>query len=387
MRKYGDHDEERIRTTDLLKEWTRSGLLEEAQAEQIRPSLQVELRRTNIFLRLILLAFGILIIGAVVALIAESLPVRGERALALLCLVAATVCGVVAESLVSSFRLYRFGVEEAGAIGSVALVWVGTMFAVQSLNLSHSEFPTFVALIAATAAAGIIFARFGFVYAGILAMLFASMAPFHTPAALVWQRLLAAVILTVFFLLMRRQRTQHGGDFQAANYEILEAAAWLGVYVYLNLMLPSDFFPGAWYPPAFHMATYLAIWIIPATGLALAIRERSRPMLDVNIVLMLATLATNKLYLGLPRQTWDPILLGLLLIGTAFGLRRWLAAAPRGGFTAEQILDSDRRRIAIVGTASVAFHNVPAPPADTTPPQHFEGGGGRSGGGGAGGTF
>ena len=50
--------------------------------------------------------------------------------------------------------------------------------------------------------------------------------------------------------------------------------------------------------------------LLPAIGLFVAIREKNRPLLDVNIVLVLATLATNKPYLGTARQTWDPILLG-----------------------------------------------------------------------------
>ena len=78
------------------------------------------------------------------------------------------------------------------------------------------------------------------------------------------------------------------------------------------------------------------IWVLPAAGLWLSIRDRDRPLLAASLVMGLATLLTNKPYLGAARKPWDPILLGLLLIGTAIVLRRWLASGKDGtrdGFT------------------------------------------------------
>jgi hypothetical protein len=83
-------------------------------------------------------------------------------------------------------------------------------------------------------------------------------------------------------------------------------------------------------PTLFYWATYAAIWLLPATGFALAVRDKHRPMLWANLVMAIATLATNKPYLGWQQHTWDPVLLGALLLATAMVVRRWLSRGPDG---------------------------------------------------------
>ena len=67
----------------------------------------------------------------------------------------------------------------------------------------------------------------------------------------------------------------------------------------------------------FYGFTYAMIWALPPAGLYLAIRDKDRAFLDVSLVMMLATLLTNKAYLGWPRHEWDPILLGVFLMAAA----------------------------------------------------------------------
>jgi hypothetical protein len=112
-------------------------------------------------------------------------------------------------------------------------------------------------------------------------------------------------------------------------------------------------------------------------------------MLWANIVMAVATLGTNKPYLGWERHTWDPILLGVLLAGTAIAVRRWLSRGPggqRGGFTPKSLVASaDRQALGVLSTLAGATQPLAArTPAETT----FEPGrGGRSGGGGGGAEF
>jgi len=80
------------------------------------------------------------------------------------------------------------------------------------------------------------------------------------------------------------------------------------------------------------------------------------------------------------------MLLGVLLMGLALVVRRWLLSGPggeRNGFTPLRVLSKDRAAVAMLGMASAAFK--PAAPAPSAPPPEF--GGGRSGGGGASGSF
>src|SRR5262249_45906952 len=135
---------------------------------------------------------------------------------------------------------------------------------------------------------------------------------------------------------------------------------------------------------------YVGTWLVPAGGLGMAIRDKQRPLLAAALAATLATLYTNKLYLEWPRQTWDPILLGVLLIGVATALRRWLASGPDGqryGFTAARILEGDRDALATIATASAAWPRQPLHAQAGAEQPASPLGGGRSGGGGGGAAY
>jgi hypothetical protein len=114
--------------------------------------------------------------------------------------------------------------------------------------------------------------------------------------------------------------------------------------------------------------------------------------MDVSLVLALVTLVTSKPYLGWARHTWDPIVFGIVLIGVAVAIRRWLDSGPRGerdGWTAARILEKDRAALSVLGVASAlvppgVVSGSPSPGAEPPAPQF---GGGRSGGGGGGDGF
>jgi len=391
MRKYADGQERIIRAKRLADEWVRSGLIDAAQHERIAAGLQVDLRRTNRFLRLTLFGFGFLIIGAAVGLVGVTLDVKSATTAGTLFLIAAPAFALLGEFLIGRFRVYRFGVERASAASAAVLVAGGSgLIAGSSLGVAYGDRQTFAALIVGSAAAFAVYTRYGYVYAAVGAMLCASLAPFqlHLPDTV--QRLLAAAILGGCFIAARLKRRKYGDEFPGDEYGSIQASAWLGMYLTLNLHVLFALVTRPLASP-FYWFTYAMIWTLPAAGLWLSIRDRDRPLLDVSLVMALGTLLTNKPYLGLARRPWDPILLGLLLMGVAILLRRWLAGGEDGtrdGFTAARLLSSDKDTRAGVAIASAAFHEAPTRPhADPPPPDPFEGRGGRSGGGGAGGSF
>src|SRR5262249_43800656 len=175
----------------------------------------------------------------------------------------------------------------------------------------------------------------------------------------------------------------------------IESLAWLGVYAVLNLQLSLP--PLGWHsrsgpdlPSAFYWFTYATIWLLPAIGFALAVRDRHRMILWANAIMMMGTLATNKPYLGGNRQPWAPIVFGVLLVAVAMSVRRWLLRAVdshRRGFTPlPLVISADRQALDIVGTFAVAAQPFDARmPHDT--PAAGPGRGGRSGGGGSGADF
>jgi hypothetical protein len=378
MNLYSQHDERTIRTQRHVEDWTRSGLLTPEQRDRIVPELHVDVRRTNRFLRITLFLFGYLIVNSMAGLVAFVLGL-GPTATAVLSLLAAAAFFAAAQTLVQRYRLYRFGIEEAAAVASASFFAVAAFIAFERFSMLQ-------ALIAATLASFVIFRRFGYVYAGIAATLFAAFVPLSLPAADTTRRLLAMMLMLTTFFLARRE--DHEWEFPGDAYALIEATAWAALYFIANLKTSSWIsYPDGVRP--FYWATYVLIWILPGAGLIFAIRDRHRAMLDVNIVLALVTMISNTPYLGAEQKAYDPILFGVMLVAVAIGLRRWMASGgggSRNGFVAHRVLESEKARLAMAGTASVLVPS--AHPAHT----HVDtgpaiGGGGRSGGAGSSGSF
>jgi hypothetical protein len=302
------------------------------------------------------------------------------------------VCFVLAEFLVFQFRLYRFGVEEAFAVWSVALLAVGTGI-FTSIGRSHGDFPLFVGFLTATIASLAVYLRFGYLYAAVATTSCAAAAPFFLGISEMQARLASVLVLSVVFIAARSLQRPHGHDFPGDDYGVIQSLAWVGIYAVLNLRLSFDFYRGrGQYPSAFYWGTYAAIWLLPAAGLYFSLRSKHRVMIWASLVMALATFVTNKVYLGWERHTWDPILLGVFLTGAVLAVRHWLSRGPDGqryGFTPQSILSGDRRSLATFHTLAGAAQPFAAhPPAAAQAPSQFEpGGGGRSGGGGGGADF
>ena len=110
---------------------------------------------------------------------------------------------------------------------------------------------------------------------------------------------------------------------------------------------------------------------------------------QLNLLMLLGTLVTNKLYLGWERHTWDPIVLGLLLVAAALGVRRWLLSGPGGqryGFTPHRLLSSDLQAMTQLSYVTAALKPDEAV-RDASGAEAHKTGGGRSGGAGASGGF
>src|SRR6185436_14638348 len=131
---------------------------------------------------------------------------------------------------------------------------------------------------------------------------------------------------------------------------------------------------------------FVLIWCLPPVVLARGLRRKDRFVIVVGVIVAILTLVTNKPYLGWPRHTWDPMLLGALLIGVALFTRRWLTSGPgeiRHGFTARRLSSKDKRwmNTGITAVGLVSPDMVTPSSQPDSPDVHF--GGGESGGGGA----
>lgn len=376
MRRYSRADEENIRTERLVREWTASGFLDAEQRKRLLSELQVDLRRTNKFLRLVLFGFGLVVVAAAVILMTIELTLRSSVPFFL----AAVACFVAAEFLAGGQKLYRFGIEEAFAASAVILAGLACAIFTPSQEL-------FRGLVGAAVAALVVYLRFGYVYAAAGSMACMAFAIFQLRQTMVMERVLVVAALFVIFVVVRSKRRRYGDEFPGDEYGIIQAVAWAGMYVAINIHLFERYLSTA-FPPGFYWGSYTLTWLLTAAGLYLALRDKDRPLLNVNLAVALTTFITNKSYLGMTRQTWDPILFGLFLTGTAIVVRRWLANGPSGqqyGFTPSRLLLSDKRAVDLVGTASGLIH--PQHPSPEPSASEFKPGGGRSGGAGASGEF
>src|ERR1700730_3290730 len=104
-----------------------------SQMQLLEQETVSELRTTNIFLRLVLLLFTVISVGAAAALFFVVFLSRpSEPTTGVFFLIFAAVCYAAAEVAVSQARLYRYGIEEALAVCSVGFLCAGMQAAVFS---------------------------------------------------------------------------------------------------------------------------------------------------------------------------------------------------------------------------------------------------------------
>jgi hypothetical protein len=396
VRIYSASSEETLRTRRFLADWVGEDFISKAQYQLLEREIVSELRTTNIFLRLVLFLFTLIIVGAAAALFfVVSRPL--ERAAGVFFLVFAVICYAAAEVAVSQARLYRYGIEEALAVCSVGFLCAG----MQAALFSGSPYSPKQFL---APAAGVVFSlwiwrRFGLSYAFLAAMIFVLFLPGYWTSSREAQRLIIAGFYATGLAGAATVRSRHRFDYLDEAYSVVEAFLWLGIYLAINLQLSSLHLPSQWwvgtranleFGRSFYWGTWVLIWCLPPMVLARGVRQKDRFVIAVGAIIAILTLVTNKPYLGWPRHTWDPMLLGILLTSVAIFVRSWLARGPGGirhGLTAAPLMGKDKQWINVGATvvAPLAPHSITPDPQPSSPDFRF--GGGRSGGGGAGGNF
>jgi hypothetical protein len=390
MRLYTVEDEVRVRLGRDLRDWTRAGLITAEQDAALRADLATDLRRTGAMLRLGLAAFTVIAGAAAIGLVMLVTDLTSEIAIAVTTAVLGAAALGAASRLVRRYRLYRYGVEEALAMGAVALVGVsGAMVAAAALGANTSAGPWAAGMTAVAIAAIHVHRRFGFPHAAIDALVAIALVPMAIEGiGADTRRVIVALVFAGGYAYATSWRRRSDDDITRSAAEGLRAAAAAGAYVAVNVMLTREMLADADHI-AFHWASWVLTWLLPYVVGRAAVVERDPWLLRVAVAMTLASLYTNKAYLGLSRQPWDPMLLGVLLAVVALVLRRWLAAGPNGerhGYTARQIVERDGAALQLASLAATTVQptHVRQVPASPDPPT-FSGGG--SGGGGASSDF
>lgn len=388
MRLYTVDEELRVRLEHDVRDWTAAGLLTAEQARALGPDLATNLRRTGPMLRSGLAMFTLLAGGAVIGLMLLVTDLTSSLALTITTAGLGTLAMAAASWLVRRFRLYRHGVEEALAMGAVALFGASAGVLGGEVFRGTSDAAWSAAMIAVAIASCYASRRFGYRDAAVVALTAVALMPMAFDALGVeTTRVFAAVVFAGGYAYAANARRSASDDIRRGDAEVVRAAAAVGGYAALNVCLTGEP-PGPSSHAWFTWTTWAITWILPAAVGRAAVRDRDPWLLRVAIAMTLASLITNKPYLGWPRQPWDPMLLGVLLSGLALVLRRWLAAGVNGerhGFTARQLTGRDAAALQLASLASAAVH--PGPTRDIQDAKDPVFSGGRSGGGGAGGEF
>ena len=401
MRRYTASSEETQRARNLLTDWADEGLLTKDQYQRLQQETVSELRTTSIFLRLTLFLFTLITVGAAGGLFFEVFLGRSSvETFGIVSLIFAAVCYAAAEAAVTKARLYRHGIEEGLAACSVGFLCAGMQAALFNGGPNAPKPAEFESLIPA---AGAVFSlwiwrRFGFWYAFLAAMIFTVFLPGYWTSSQTAQHVIVAAFYGAGLTGILLMRSRHRFDYLEEAYSGVEAFLWLGIYLAINLKL-FDVSTRGWgsitqqnseFAKPFYWTTWVLIWCLPPLVLARGVRRKDRFVLAVGALTAILTIASNKPYLGWPRHSWDPMILGVVLTGVALFLRRWLTSGPGGirhGFTAARLSGKDKYWMnagsAVLGLVS---------PQSITPSPHpsdpdFRFGGGSSGGGGAGGDY
>jgi hypothetical protein len=398
VRAYSASSEEALRARDLLKDWAGEGFLTEAQYQLMQQETVCDLRRTNIFLRMVLFLFTLVIVGAGVALFVRQ---SSMQTTGILLLVFSVFSYAGAELAVSQARLYRHGIEEALAVCSVGFLCVGMQLAFFEGRVYSPAPHAMQCLVpAAGAIASLwIWRRFGLAYSFLAAMIFVVFLPGHWTSSQSARHLIVAAFYAAGLAIVGSLRPRYRFTYFNNEYSIAEALLWLGIYLAINLQLSSVSLLEQWqlwrgaiteFSRPFYWTTWVLTWCLPPAALARGLLRKDRFVIAVGAVTAVLTFVTNKPYLGWPRHTWDPMLLGALLIGFALFIRRWLAKGLGGirhGFTARRLSGKDKTWM----SAGATVIGLVTPNAITPSPQsessdvHF--GGGDSGGAGASSDF
>ena len=275
MRVYSASSEETLRARKLLKDWAGEGFLTEAQYQRLEQETVSELRTTNIFLRLVLFLFTLIIVGAAAGLFFVVFLSRpSEQTTGVFLLIFAAVCYAAAEVAVSQARLYRYGIEEALAVCSVGFLCAGMQVAFFS-GSSYSPKPDAAEFL--VPAAGAVFSlwiwrRFGLSYAFLAAMIFVIFLPGYWTSSHSAQHLIVAVFYAAGLVAVAAVRSRHRFDYLDEDYSLVEAFLWLGIYLAINLQLSSLNLLAQWwggtraaseFARPFYWTTWVLIWCLP----------------------------------------------------------------------------------------------------------------------------
>jgi hypothetical protein len=392
---YSSEQEENIYIRKQARTWQRSGLITNDQLTAMDNLTNPDVRQTNIFFRVIFFIFTYHCVAAMVGLFAWIIKIRSSMAISSTLIIAGIIFYFLAEYLVTKYRFYRHGIEEALAVFSMLLLCAGLFIGATDLLLRGRwihQYTIALCLLFAVSSCWI-YLRFGYLYAALISIVAICIIPFQLSIPPTGERVLLLIVLCLIFFLNVIFDNPENEDFRKDKDTIIQACLLAAIYLTVNLeilgiigLISGDksiiHLHPKLFPPYIYWSSYILTFIIPTAGICWGIQSRKRLILGASLVMACVTLATNKSYLELMRYAWDPAILGTVLVILSIIINRWLNTGEnkaRDGFTAENILKPESHGI---GLAEVAAALTPMATNIEVQQQDKFFDGGTSGGGG-----
>jgi uncharacterized membrane protein YgcG len=382
------YNTEWLQNLDVIKtarEWADSNFISEEQLDAISESHPVGFFHPNFFIRILLFVATLVALAGATALLFMMFSSYTAERFSVLAFVLGGAGILLMEMFVKSKNHYKSGVTEAVLyysegflIGGVVAMTEGNEYAITIACIVVFLFAAvrYIDLVSTAAA------MFSFAYLIFLTLY---------DLGGILQNIIPFVMIVLFLPLYFQLRGMRFNDrFELWEQSIIlgEALALLAVYAGGNYfvvremsvsMMYLDIAPGDDIPFAF--VFYALTVVIPLACLYYGIRLKDFVLLRVSLALLAFSVFTFKYYYSTGHHEITLTVGGVVLIGAALWLFRFLRT-PRKGYTHQQLkvekwAESNAEAFVISQTMG----------GNVAPEKGFEGGGGAFGGGGASGTF
>jgi hypothetical protein len=367
--------------------WAAAGAIDDATRAAIEARYPDDRVRLPAGLRIVAFALAALAVLAACVFVAAAVDIDGRAGITVLALVFALSCAAGTELQRGRWRRADAGAETATALLAPA-------FAILAIVAGlDGDAPDALALGLAAAVTLVAAARWGTPLLALVAAVLVFLALAELPAA----RLLWVLVATAALgPLLAGCRHAALAPSQRLGCWLAVAVALAALVVALNLLSwDQGWVEGLWgrtddggpgIRARLRPVAIIATALLPLVFLVAGLRRREILLLLAGLAGLAIAAATLRWYRPVLPLAYALVLAGAVLMATAFGLRRWLAAGPageRGGWTADPLFGDDARTGAVKAVAGAVAFTPAARPA--TPPDGP--GDGRFGGGGASGSF
>jgi len=337
---------------------------------------------------------GIFILTVIILLFsfgfwALTMNSAGEGGFAVLCFLYTAACYGVAEFMVREKKHYKSGAD-------AALLWGSGICFVAGIALAYGSEPSiwFVSLLT-TLLAVLFVLRFADVsmsivaHLSLLGLIFCLAEKLGTIGKVIIPFLVILVSLVVYLIALKLSSIKTYRHYHRC-LQMIQCCALITLYLGGNYFVVRELSIAMFnleLQPGQDITAGWVFWILtvmlPLVYIYAGIRRKDRILLGIGLLLIAAIVYTIRTYHHVLPIELAMAFGGVVLIGIAYGLMRYLKT-PRHGFTADS--DDERNTIEALQLESLIIAQTMSHPA-TPPSDQYNFGGGTGGGGGASGEY